>query len=84
MIEFEKINLQEAKDGLCLQDIGLSDELHKLEWIICMIAESKGDVPTDGLYYLLYDIHQSLEKTIKLVDEEIIFKLREGAKEANP
>ena len=84
MIEFEKINLQEAKKGLCLEDIGLSDELHKLEWIVCMIAESKDHVPSDGLYYLLYDIHQSLKKTINLVDEEIIFKLREGAKEANP
>ncbi len=84
MIEFGKINLKEAKEGLCLQDIGLSDELHKLEWIICMLAESKDHVPSDGLYYLLYDIYQGLEKTIKLVDEEIIFKLCERAKEANP
>ena len=84
MINFEKITLKEAKEGLCLQDIGLNDELHKLQWITCMLAESKDHVPSDGLYYLLYDIYQGFEKTIKLVDEEIIFKLREGAKEANP
>ena len=40
-----------------------------------MLAESKDHVPSDGLYYLLYDIYQGFEKTIKLVDSEILFKL---------
>lgn len=77
MIEFEKINLKNAKEGLCLQDIGIENELHKLDWIICTLAETEGEIPSDGLYYLLYDIHHNLKKTIELVDEDIIHKLHE-------